>query len=149
MTAATPDAFADHAAIAAGWRPLSDDEKVRATTLLGMAGRWIRSKRAEIGRPIVDDDADARYVSVEVVRAALLREAAARAAEKYAGFSSVSRTAGSRSFAGTVDTNATAAAGDPLQWPEWATALLGLRPGGKPRVGSRASFGDGGYRERF
>lgn len=147
MTSATPPTFADPAAVAAGWRALSDTEKVRATELLAAAARWIRRKRDEAGYPIADGDPDARLVSVEVVRGALQRDEAARAAAKYAGFSNVSRTVGPRSFSGTIANSGPAA--EALVWTDWAYDTLGLDRGGKAPRSARGYFGDGAHRERF
>ncbi|MGN7133387.1 hypothetical protein ACTHQY_08950 [Rhodococcoides corynebacterioides] len=124
-------AFATTQEIAAQWRPLSDEEKKAAEALLGAAYRWIKRKRPDID----DTDPDAKLVSIAVAKNALL-------AGEHAGYSQVSRTLGPRSFSATI-ANPDAA----LAWAKWMKDLLGISD--SEHAAPRATFGDGGFRERW
>ncbi|MGC0364807.1 hypothetical protein ABH922_002791 [Rhodococcus sp. 27YEA15] len=82
--------FAEVPDIENGWRPLTAAEKLDAVSKIGAVTRWIRRK----SHGIADDDPDAKYVVVDVVRFAL-------ATGKHVGQTSFSRTVGGVTRSGT------------------------------------------------
>lgn len=82
--------FAEVPDVENGWRPLSAAEKLDAVSKIGAVTRWIRRRN----HGIADDDADAKYVVVDVVRFAL-------ATGKHVGQTSFSRTVGGVTRSGT------------------------------------------------
>ncbi|MFD4932344.1 hypothetical protein ACFWMS_26340 [Peribacillus butanolivorans] len=82
--------FADVSDVENGWRPLTAAEKLDAVSKIGAVTRWIRKRR----RDLADDDPDAKYVVVDVVRFAV-------ATGKHVGQTSFSRTVGGVTRSGT------------------------------------------------
>lgn len=122
-------AFATTAELTETWRPLNREESGWAGLLLEAAERWIRRQRPDIA----DSDPDAKLVTIAVVKNALV-------AGEHAGYTSFSRTLGPRSKSGTL-TNPDAA----LVWLDWMKEQLGIPLSAYPV----ATFGDGGFRERW
>lgn len=121
--------FAEVTDIENTWRPLTTAEKAWAALMLAAAERWIRGQRPDIA----DGDPAAKLVSIAVVKNTLLPG-------ENAGFLSFSRTLGPRSRSGTL-ANPDAA----LTWLPWMKEQLGISTAPEPR----ATFGDGGFRERW
>lgn len=116
--------FAQVTELASAWRPLTSAEQARATSLLGVASRWIRRRKPDIA----DGDPDAKLVVIEVVKAAMLNAA-------YQGHSSYSKTVGPYTRSGTLTPESTTGA---LTFLPWMRELLGI-PVGEMPVGE---FGD-------
>lgn len=116
--------FASPDDVAAGWRTLTAAELTRAMGLLDAAATWIRSKRPGIAA----DDPQARFVSTEVVRAAL-------ATGRWEGHASYSETVGGVSRSGTL---VPAGAAGSVFFTDFHKELLGIPTAATP-VGQ---FGD-------
>lgn len=85
-----PD-FAEVTEVENGWRSLTAAEKTDAIAKIAAVSRWIRDRKPELA----EDDPQAKYVVVDVVRFAL-------ANAKYAGHSSYTRTVGGVTRSGTL-----------------------------------------------
>ncbi|MDF3309757.1 hypothetical protein P3H15_32585 [Rhodococcus sp. T2V] len=110
--------------VVTGWRPLSAVEGPWAAQLIATASRWIRDPKR---RPdIADDDPDAQFVVIEVVRAALT-------AAKHAGHVTYSKTVGGVTRAGTLVNP-----GRSLVFTEYHHQILGISRSAKPSW----TFGD-------
>lgn len=103
-------------------RPLVESERPHVQLLLDAAARWIRRRRPDIA----DDDPDARYVSIMVVRDAI-------SAGKFTGHLSYSKTVGPWAKSGTL-VNPDGA----LRWTDEHKEMLGIPTSPMPR----GRFGD-------
>ncbi|MFD7046331.1 hypothetical protein [Rhodococcus jostii] len=103
-------AFAEPADIVSVWRPLSAQETANATLLLTAAAQWIRDNAPNVA----NDDPAAKYVSIDVVKSALL-------AGPFTGHASYSKTIGPWSKSGTLINPAGA-----LQFTDVHKELLGI-----------------------
>lgn len=90
-TPAAPTSFATVDDVGAGWRALSEQDRINVRLLLDAAAMWIRNRVPDIA----DDHPGARFVSIDVVRSAM--EAGANR-----GMSSFSKTIGPWSKSGTL-----------------------------------------------
>lgn len=118
-----PD-FADIDDLTNGWRSLSDTEKLDAAAKIAAVSSWIRDRKPDLA----DDNANAKFVVVDVVRFALTNA-------KYAGHSSYSRTVGGVTRSGTlVDP------GGSLVITDFHRQLLGISNNAEPQY----FFGDYG-----
>ncbi|QIX48934.1 MULTISPECIES: hypothetical protein [Rhodococcus] len=114
--------FVDVTGLTLGWRPLSATETIWAEQLIASASQWIRKHK-----PTIDDgDPDARFVVVEVVRAALT-------AAKHAGHVSYTKTVGGVTRSGTLVNP-----GRSLVFTPYHYQLLGISQAAKPSW----TFGD-------
>ena len=114
--------FATATEIADVWRPLSSQERANAEMLLTAAAKWIRDRTTGLA----DDDPAAKYVSIDVVKSALV-------AGPFVGHSSYSKGIGPWTKAGTLINPAGA-----LEFTDFHREMLGLNSSPMP-VGS---FGD-------
>ncbi|MFC9769449.1 hypothetical protein [Rhodococcus jostii] len=102
--------FATPTEVEAVWRPLSAEETANAALLLTAAAQWIRDNTPDIA----DNDPAARFVSIDVVKSALL-------AGPFTGHASYSKTIGPWSKSGTLINPAGA-----LQFTDVHKELLGI-----------------------
>lgn len=109
-------AFATPDELSAGWRPLRTSETVWAEQLLDAAGRWIRRHKPDIA----NDDPDAKFVSISVVRSALTPG-------PNVGHMQYAKTAGSFQKSGTL-TNPEGA----LRFADWHKEQLGIPTSASP-----------------
>lgn len=116
------DDFATRDDIPDGWRPLTAAEQIDVLGKIAAVSHWIRQNRPDLPA----DDAQAKYVVVDVVRSALSNA-------KHAGHSSYSRTVGGVTRSGTlVDPGGT------LVITAFHRELLGISIAGAPQW----NFGD-------
>ncbi|USC16222.1 phage Gp19/Gp15/Gp42 family protein [Rhodococcus sp. 11-3] len=108
--------------IESGWRPLTSTEKIWAEQLIASASKWIRNRKPDLA----EDDPDAQFVVIEVVRAALT-------AAKYAGHASYAKTVGGVTRSGTLVNP-----GRSLVFTEFHYQLLGISQVAAPKF----TFGD-------
>lgn len=114
--------FADTTDIETGWRPLTATEKLWALQLIASASEWIRDKKPGIA----DGDQKAKFVVIEVVRAALT-------AAKHAGHIAYAKTVGGVTRSGTLVNPGRSLVFDPFHHQ-----LLGISQTASPRF----TFGD-------
>ncbi|MGU3587430.1 hypothetical protein ACLBYD_30345 [Rhodococcus sp. C26F] len=114
--------FVDVTGLMRGWRQLSATETIWAEQLIASASKWIRKHKPTID----DDDPDARFVVIEVVRAALT-------AAKHAGHVSYTKTVGGVTRSGTLVNP-----GRSLVFTPYHYQLLGISQSAKPSW----TFGD-------
>ncbi|WP_064076696.1 hypothetical protein [Prescottella equi] len=113
--------------VARGRRPLTADQRLDVEALIAAAGKWIRDRRTDCGKPAIPvDDPTAKLVVLQVVRTAL-------GTEEYAGHISYSRVVGGLSESGTL-----ANPGEFLMFTDFHHQLLGIPTTAMPR----ATFGD-------
>jgi len=114
--------FATADEITQGWRPLTPGQRTDAEAQIAAVGLWIRDQKPGIA----DDSPAAKFVTIEVVRAAI-------EAGEHAGHVSYSRTVGGLSESGTL-----AKASEPMYVTDFHYQLLGISRTAMPRY----TFGD-------
>lgn len=108
--------FATADDISRGRRPFTPDELLDVKDLIAAASQWIRDRKPGIA----DDNATARLVVIQVVKAAM-------ATEKYAGHVSYSKTVGGVTRSGTLANPGALLIFEPSHYQ-----LLGISQGGGP-----------------
>lgn len=103
-------AFAQPSDITIGGRQLTAAQEADAQMFLDAAASWIRARKPDIA----PDDPNAKLVSIQVVKAALI-------SEPYLGLSSYSKTVGEVSRSGTI-----ANPGALLHFTDFHKELLGI-----------------------
>ena len=114
-----------------GWRPLSHGERSDVQMLITVASNWINERVT-----LPADSAEAKYVVVQVIRAAL-RQA------RYANLSTFSKTVGNVSESGTIANPSDGSVS--LQFTRFHKELLGIADVSQQ---PHYQFGEGDYVDR-